>query len=125
MGGAFYSVYFLFIDPFSVMHLDLSIMIAMTAMLGGAESLWGPILGAMVLVPLDRYIGVWLGAKITGLDYVIFAAIIMVVAVYQPKGIMGLLKLIIVKIKYKKVKEAVFDIAQSEGFSEKVRGSIS
>lgn len=92
LGGAFYAVYYGYIDPESVMHLDLSIMIAMTAMLGGAGVLWGPIVGAAVLIPLDRYLGAWFGGGgILGVDFVIYALIIMIVAAYQPKGVSGLL----------------------------------
>lgn len=90
LGGAFYAVYFGYVDPFSVMHIDLSVMIAMTAMLGGAGSLWGPILGSAVLLPLDRYLGAWLGGSgILGADFMIYAVIIMVVAAVQPKGVWG------------------------------------
>jgi branched-chain amino acid transport system permease protein len=94
LGGAFYAVYFIYIDPFSVMHMDLSIMIAMTAMLGGAGSLWGPIIGAAVLIPLDRYLGAWLGGSgILGVDFMIYAAIIMAVAALQPKGVWGMIEM--------------------------------
>lgn len=93
LGGAFYAVYFLYIDPFCVMHLDLSIMIAMTAMLGGAGSIWGPIIGAMVLIPLDRYLGAYLGGRgVLGADFLIYATIIMIVAAYQPTGVWGMIE---------------------------------
>ena len=93
VGGAFYAVYFLYVDPFCVMHLDLSIMIAMTAMLGGAGSIWGPIIGAMILIPLDRYLGAYLGGKgVLGVDFLIYASIIMLVAAYQPKGAWGVIE---------------------------------
>lgn len=93
LGGAFYAVYFLYIDPFCVMHLDLSIMIAMTAMLGGAGSIWGPIIGALILIPLDRYLGASLGGKgVLGVDFLIYASIIMLVAAYQPKGVWGIVE---------------------------------
>ncbi len=39
------------------MDLDLSIKIALMAMLGGAASLWGPIMRAAFLVPLDKISG--------------------------------------------------------------------
>jgi len=53
VGGSFMTVYYLYIDPDFVMPLDLSILIAMTVMVGGAGSLWGPIIGAAILIPLD------------------------------------------------------------------------
>lgn len=94
MGGAFYAVYVMYIDPSSVMDLNLSIMIALMAMLGGSASLWGPIIGAAILVPLDRYLGSWLGGSsgFLGVDFMIYALIIMVVAAVEPKGVWGMVE---------------------------------
>ena len=52
LGGTFYAQYVLFIDPESVFPLSLSILICLVAVLGGVGTLWGPVLGAAVLVPL-------------------------------------------------------------------------
>ncbi|WP_324717216.1 branched-chain amino acid ABC transporter permease [Carboxydochorda subterranea] len=91
-GGAFYAAYFGYIDPFSVMPMDLSVMIAMTAMLGGAGAMWGPLIGAAVLVPLDRYLGAWLGGHgVQGIDFLVYSVVIMALAAYQPKGVWGII----------------------------------
>lgn len=93
VGGAFYTVYYSYIDPFSVMQLKLSILIALMTMIGGAGSMWGPIIGAMILIPLDRYLGVWLGGSgILGVDYMIYSLIVMILAAYEPKGIWGIIE---------------------------------
>ncbi len=91
-GGWFYTVYRQFIDPNSVMSLDLSVKIALMAMLGGAGSLWGPVIGAIVLVPLDRYLGAVIGGSRTwrGMDFIVYGFIIMLVSVLEPRGIAGL-----------------------------------
>jgi branched-chain amino acid transport system permease protein len=92
-GGAFYAVYYNYIDPFSVMHLELSIMIALMTMIGGAGSMWGPIIGAMILIPLDRYLGAWLGGLgITGVDFIIYALMVMIISAYEPRGIWGIIE---------------------------------
>jgi len=93
LGGAFYTVYYLYIDPFSVMNLELSILIALMTMIGGAGSMWGPIIGAMILIPLDRYLGSWLGGSgVLGVDFMIYALLVMVIAAYEPKGIWGIIE---------------------------------
>jgi branched-chain amino acid transport system permease protein len=94
VGGGFMTVYNLYIDPYSVMDLDLSIKIALMAMLGGAASLWGPIIGAAFLVPMDRFLGSWLGGQkgLIGVDFMIYSALIMVVSAYQPQGIWGIIE---------------------------------
>ena len=54
MGGTFYAQYILFIDPESVFPLSLSILICLMAVLGGVGTLWGPLVGAAILVPLSE-----------------------------------------------------------------------
>ncbi len=70
----------------------LLLSIALMAMLGGAGSLWGPVIGAAFLVPLDRFLGSWLGGHkgLVGLDFMIYASLIMVVSANQPRGIWGI-----------------------------------
>lgn len=94
VGGSFMVVYYLYIDPDMVMPLDLSILIAMTVLVGGAGSLWGPIIGAAILIPLDMYLGAWLalvGGRY-GIDFMMYAFIIMVIAAREPKGIWGIVE---------------------------------
>lgn len=93
VGGSFMVAYYLYIDPHMVMHIDLSILIAMTVMAGGAGSIWGPIIGAAVLIPLDMYLGAWLGGMgLYGVDFMIYAFIIMIIAAREPKGIWGIVE---------------------------------
>lgn len=93
-GGWFYAMHRQFIDPNSVMSLDLSVKIALMAMLGGAGSLWGPAIGALVLVPLDRYLGAIMGGSRTwrGMDFMIYGFIIMAISIIEPRGIWGLVQ---------------------------------
>jgi branched-chain amino acid transport system permease protein len=92
--GSFHACYIKNIEPEDTMSLNLSILIALMAMLGGAGSLWGPIIGAGVLIPLKSYLKEWLGASagLVGIDLIIYAAIIMVISAAEPRGIWGLVE---------------------------------
>ncbi|MFN2546348.1 MAG: branched-chain amino acid ABC transporter permease [Myxococcales bacterium] len=90
MAGTFYAQYVLFIDPPSVLPLSLSIQICLVAVLGGAGTLLGPLLGAAVLVPLSAATSVLLGGSGRSLDLVVYGALIMVIAVFEPSGLVGL-----------------------------------
>jgi len=92
LGGTFYAQYVLFIDPESVLPLSLSILVCLVAVLGGVGTLWGPILGAAILVPLGEITRVQLGGTGKALDLVIYGLLIMIVSVVQPGGIMALLQ---------------------------------
>lgn len=88
--GTFYAQYVLFIDPESVLPLSLSILICLVAVLGGVGTLWGPLVGAAVLIPLGEATRIWLGGTGKALDLVIYGALIMVISVVQPGGLVGI-----------------------------------
>ncbi len=91
MAGTFYAQYVLYLDPESVLVMPVSVQIVLVAMLGGAGSVMGPVIGAAILLPLSEYTRVLLGYKGTGMDMMIYGALIMLISVYQPKGVWGLL----------------------------------
>jgi branched-chain amino acid transport system permease protein len=90
LGGTFYAQYILFIDPESVFPLSLSILICLVAVLGGVGTLWGPLIGAAILIPLSEYTRVLLGGTGKAIDLLIYGVLIMLVSVIQPGGIMAL-----------------------------------
>jgi len=94
MVGSFHACYIKNIEPEDTMSLDISILIALMAMLGGAGSLWGPIIGAAVLIPLKSYLKEWLGAQagLLGIDLIVYALIIMVISAVEPRGIWGVIE---------------------------------
>jgi branched-chain amino acid transport system permease protein len=94
MAGTFYAQYILYLDPESVLILPISIQIVLVSMLGGAGSIMGPVIGAAILLPISEVTRVWLGYKGTGIDMMIYGTLIMLISVYQPKGVWGLLSTI-------------------------------
>ena len=91
MAGTFYAQYILYLDPESVLILPISVQVVLVAMLGGAGSVIGPVIGAAILIPVSEFTRVLLGHKGTGIDMMIYGALIMLISVYQPKGVWGLL----------------------------------
>jgi branched-chain amino acid transport system permease protein len=90
MGGTFYAQYVLFIDPPSVLPLSLSIQICLVTVLGGAGTIVGPLLGAAVLVPLSGLTSSLLGGGGRGVDLLVYGALIMLMAVFEPGGLVAL-----------------------------------
>lgn len=89
MAGTFYAQYILYIDPDSVMILPISVQIVLVAMLGGAGTVLGPVVGSAVLVPLSEYSRAWLGYKGTGMDMIIYGTLITLISMYRPDGVWG------------------------------------
>jgi branched-chain amino acid transport system permease protein len=92
LGGVFYAQYILFIEPYSEFSLDLSIQFALVPMIGGMGTSVGPIIGSFVLIPLQELLRAWLGGKYSGLHLVIYGCILMLVVIFMPQGILGLIK---------------------------------
>ncbi|MGO9619924.1 MAG: branched-chain amino acid ABC transporter permease [Desulfobaccales bacterium] len=89
MAGTFYAQYILYIDPASVMILAVSVQIVLVAMLGGANTVFGPVVGAAILVPLSEYARAWLGYKGAGFDMIIYGILITGISMYRPNGVWG------------------------------------
>lgn len=90
LAGTFYAQYSLYIDPPSVLALDLSIQICLVAVLGGVGTLPGPVVGAAVLVPLSEGTRGLLGGRGSATDLVVYGLLIMVIAALEPGGLMAL-----------------------------------
>lgn len=90
MGGAIYAQYVGYIDPDSVMAGQFSILIALPAVLGGVGTLWGPIVGAAVLIPVSELSRSYLGGAGRGVDLMLYGGLIVVVALARPQGLVSL-----------------------------------
>ena len=89
--GAFYVSYFYYIDPDSVAGSDLSIKILLVAIIGGVGTVWGPIVGACILVPLTEISNYLLGGGRAGASLIIYAIILIIVVLFSPRGLIALL----------------------------------
>jgi branched-chain amino acid transport system permease protein len=88
--GAFYAQYVMFIDPVSVMHSQISVMVMLLTVLGGAGTLWGPVIGAAILMPISELSRVYWGGSGQGFDQVVYGLLIVLFAIFQPAGLLGL-----------------------------------
>ena len=91
VAGAFYAMMFGFVDPESGLGILISVKILIMAALGGAGLLFGPLVGAAILVPLEELSNSLLGGQGAGLTFVVYGAIIVLIARFQPGGILTLI----------------------------------
>ena len=91
LGGGLYAAYVAYIDPESVMTFRFSLLFALPAVLGGIGTLWGPLVGAVVLIPLTEITRSYAGGSGSGLDLIIYGALVMGVALARPEGLLSLL----------------------------------
>lgn len=86
VGGAFYTLYFGYIDPGIVFNLqNISILMILIAILGGVATIWGPAVGATLYILISEVFRVTIGSG----HLVFFGALIIIIVIYFPNGIVG------------------------------------
>jgi len=90
VAGALYAMMFGFVDPESGLGILISVKMLIMAALGGAGLLFGPLVGAAILVPLEELSNSLLGGKGAGLTFVVYGAIIVLIGRFQPGGLLTL-----------------------------------
>ena len=122
--GSFYGIYVGFVDPPTVLGLDVSVQIMLICIIGGMGTLWGPVLGALILVPLsealrsnmvtdllvkvgvvsaDSRIGLFLKENLSHAHVLLYGILVVVVILFMPDGLMGFVK----KMAARRNREAV------------------
>lgn len=90
LGGVFYVQYYRYIDPHSVGGFQLSLMIAVVTVVGGSGKIYGPTLGAFILVPLTEYLRLTFGGIVPGIHLLIYGVVVILCILFLPSGIISL-----------------------------------
>ena len=86
MAGAVYGYYLTFIDPRGMFSILLSVQIVLSLLIGGKGTLWGPVLGAFLIEPLNEIANNSFGGGNARLF--LFGGLLVLVVVFLPKGIL-------------------------------------
>jgi branched-chain amino acid transport system permease protein len=110
LAGSFYAIFVKFIDPSTVLPLDLSVQIVLISIIGGIGTIFGPVVGSLVLVPLsealrsnviaqglinsglvreDSGMGVFLKEHLAHAHVLIYGILVVVVILFMPDGVLG------------------------------------
>jgi len=86
LAGSMYASYFSFVGPDTVLTIDISVQAALIAMLGGAATIWGPILGSIVLTLTSEIFKTYFEHT----HLVVYGALLIVVVIFLPGGVISL-----------------------------------
>jgi branched-chain amino acid transport system permease protein len=87
--GALYLQMFQYIDPAIAFGPAISVEALVGAIVGGMGTLWGPVLGAVVLHLLAEGTRNLFG-QLPGLNMVIYGAVLVLIVTFLPRGLAGL-----------------------------------
>jgi branched-chain amino acid transport system permease protein len=120
LAGSFYAIYVGFIDPPTVLGLDTSVQIVLICIIGGIGTIYGPVIGSLVLVPVSEAlrsnllaqaifktglvspesgIGTFLKENLAHAHALIYGILVVIVILFMPDGVLGFIKHLIKKRK--------------------------
>jgi branched-chain amino acid transport system permease protein len=110
LAGGFYAMFVKFIDPNIAFGLDISVQIVLIAIIGGIGTILGPVIGAMVLVPLseilrnprglvqigvlspDSSVVAFIERYLSNAHLLVYGILVVVVILFAPDGVLGVIR---------------------------------
>ncbi len=86
--GAIYAFYTSFIDPSSVFQPALNVQMIVMVLLGGRGTVWGPVIGATIVMAIQEI--TW--AEFPALHLALLGVLLIVIVLYLPNGILSLMQ---------------------------------
>lgn len=90
IGGCFFAQYFLYIDPTIVFGVDKSVEMLLVSMIGGAGTVYGPLIGALLLAAVSDVTRSLFNVQ--GLSLVIYGALLVAIIAFLPNGLIDVFK---------------------------------
>jgi branched-chain amino acid transport system permease protein len=112
LAGTFYVQYIYFIDPQTAFNFNISVEAALVSIVGGVGTLWGPVLGTVLLEATSALLQSWLGSSIGGVQLTVYSLILIAVILWRPTGLLSVLAEVyarIVRTRSAQTKKAAVD----------------
>jgi branched-chain amino acid transport system permease protein len=91
LAGTFYTQYIYFIDPATAFSFNISVEAALVSIVGGIGTLWGPVIGTVLLETTSATLQSWLGSSLGGVQLTVYSVILIAVILWRPTGLLGVL----------------------------------
>ncbi len=98
MVGAVYTCMYGYVHP-SFFSAEMSMEVAILGIVGGLGITWGPGTAAVLLVSVREFLRARLGSELAGLYLVMYAVILILVALFQPRGLAPMVQRGIARLK--------------------------
>jgi branched-chain amino acid transport system permease protein len=90
IAAGLYVVYLSYVHPDAVFSFDLSIGMVLMGVIGGVGTLWGPVLGAVIYLPVRQLL---LGQpSLVAINQLIFGGLLIAIILFEPGGLLGLIR---------------------------------
>ena len=93
LGGAFYANYIFYLHPNSLFGMSMSIELILRPIIGGLGTLFGPVIGSIILTPLSEISRAYFAkGGLEGLHLILYGVVAILVVLFMPKGIIVYVK---------------------------------
>jgi branched-chain amino acid transport system permease protein len=109
LAGTFYVQYIYFIDPNTAFSFNVSVEAALVSIVGGIGTLWGPVVGTVLLESTSALLQSWLGGGHGGVQLTVYSLILIAVILWRPNGLLGVAAELYARLVPARKKHAVLD----------------
>lgn len=89
VGGTLFAMYIRFLDPPTLFSLpEIGVKFALLSLIGGIGTIWGPLLGAALVIPLENYIRAIFG-MLPGAHLAMLGLLLMLASLFLKRGVVG------------------------------------
>jgi branched-chain amino acid transport system permease protein len=93
VGGTLFTMYLRYIDPPTLFTLpEVGVKFALLSLIGGIGTIWGPLLGAALIVPFENWLRASYADSLPGLSLAILGLLMVLAALFMKRGVMGLIE---------------------------------
>jgi branched-chain amino acid transport system permease protein len=93
IGGTLFLMYVRVVDPPTLFSLfDIGVKVALIALIGGIGTIYGPLLGALLIIPLESMLRAELGGAVPGANLIVLGIILILTSLFLKRGIIGALR---------------------------------
>src|SRR5690606_4692312 len=91
--GVLYAQFMFFFDPDTVFSLaGISVRAALITIIGGMGAVAGPLIGAVLIIPIEELSNMLFSSTAAGLSQLVFGAVLIAVVIWQPRGLLSLFR---------------------------------
>jgi branched-chain amino acid transport system permease protein len=93
LAGAFYANYIFYLHPNTLFGMSMSIELILRPIIGGLGTLFGPVIGSIILTPLSEISRAYFArGGLEGLHLILYGVLAILVVLFMPKGIIVYVK---------------------------------
>ncbi|MGI4795576.1 MAG: branched-chain amino acid ABC transporter permease [Janthinobacterium lividum] len=100
IGGGLFFMQVRVADPAALLSLfDFGVKFALIALIGGLGTIYGPVLGALVVIPLEGWLRATLGGMLPGANLIVLSLCLILASLFMKQGIVGALSAVLRRIR--------------------------